>query len=109
MIVSVPPDTVSPPPPMTEGETTYCAATRVGATAAQMASATNAVSARLLDRLGRPLAVPATAAVREENGQRVAVAEAVLASLAPGDYLVELTLGDGHSRQTVVIPIRVVP
>ena len=72
-------------------------------------AANDAVSARLLDRLGRPLAVPATAAVREENGLRVAVAEAVLASLAPGDYLVELTLGDGHSRQTVVIPIRVVP
>jgi hypothetical protein len=72
-------------------------------------AANDAVSARLLDRLGRPLAVPATAAVREENGLRVAVAEAMLASLAPGDYLVELTLGDAHSRQTVMIPIRVIP
>ena len=66
-------------------------------------------SARLLDRKGQPLAVPVTATVRENGGGREAVAEAMLASLAPGDYLVELTLGDGASRQVVVMAIRIVP
>jgi VWFA-related protein len=68
-----------------------------------------AVSGRLLDRRGQVLAVPVAADVREEGGIRAAVAEATLASLAPGDYLLELTLGDGASRQVVLTAIRVVP
>ena len=66
-------------------------------------------SARLLDRKGQPLAVPVISTVREDAGGRAAVAEAMLASLAPGDYLVELTLGDGGSRQVVMMAIRIVP
>jgi VWFA-related protein len=68
-----------------------------------------AVSGRLLDRRGQALAVPVAASVRDEAGQRTAVAEAMLASLAPGDYLVELTLGDGASRQVVLAAFRIVP
>ena len=67
------------------------------------------VSARLLDRRGEALAVPVSASIRDQDGMRSAVAEATLASLAPGDYLVELTLGDGADRQTVLTAIRVVP
>jgi VWFA-related protein len=69
----------------------------------------SAASGRLLDRRGLVLAVPVAASVRDEGGQRTAVAEAMLASLAPGDYLVELTLGDGASRQVVLAAIRIVP
>jgi VWFA-related protein len=68
-----------------------------------------AVSARLLDRRGQALAVPVAASVRDEGGIRSAVAEATLASLAPGDYLLELTIGDGASRQIIVTAIRIVP
>jgi hypothetical protein len=67
-----------------------------------------AVSARLLDRNGLALGVPVSATVRDQDGIRSAVAEATLASLAPGDYLVELALGDGADRQTVLTAIRVV-
>jgi hypothetical protein len=68
-----------------------------------------ATIARLLDRKGQTMAVPVTAAVRDENGIRVAVADATLASLAPGDYLLELVLGEGNSRQTIVTAFRIVP
>jgi hypothetical protein len=67
-----------------------------------------AVSARLLDRRGLALAVPVSASTRDEGGVRSVVAEATLASLAPGDYLVELTLGDGADRQTVLTAVRIV-
>ncbi len=53
--------------------------------------------------------MPVAAEARQEDGQHVAVADATLASLAPGDYLVELTLGEGGSRQTIVLGFRIVP
>ena len=67
------------------------------------------LSARLLDRRGEALAVPVAIEAREENGQHVAVADATLASLAPGDYLVELTLGEGGTRHTITVAFRIVP
>jgi hypothetical protein len=67
------------------------------------------VSACLLDRRGETLAVPVTVEAREEDGQHVAVADATLASLAPGDYLVQLTLGDGATHHTVILAFRIVP
>jgi VWFA-related protein len=52
-------------------------------------------SARLLDRTGKPLTVPVTAAVRDEaDGSRWLTAQLALAPLAPGDYVVELSEGD---------------
>jgi len=68
-----------------------------------------AVSARLLDRKGQALAVPVTTSVQDRDGTRLAVAEAALAALAPGDYVIELSVGGGASRQTLVAAIRVVP
>ena len=54
-----------------------------------------AVTARLLDRRGDPLAVPVTTAVRDEaDGTRWANAELLLAPLAPGEYVIELTGAD---------------
>jgi hypothetical protein len=67
------------------------------------------VSGRLLDRRGQALGVPVAASVRDEEGLRAAVAEVNLAPLAPGDYLVELTLAADRSRQTILTAIRIVP
>ncbi|PYR66523.1 MAG: hypothetical protein DMF88_16035 [Acidobacteria bacterium] len=52
--------------------------------------------ARMLDRFGKPNQVPVTVTERQEPGNpfRWIVAEAVLAPLAPGDYAIEVTLGD---------------
>jgi VWFA-related protein len=67
------------------------------------------LSARLLDRQGRALGVPVTIEAREEGGQHVVVADATLASLAPGDYVVELTMGEGGTHHTVITAFRIVP
>jgi VWFA-related protein len=54
--------------------------------------------ARILDRTGKPLAVPFTGGVREDdNGLRWATAQLALAPLAAGDYLIELSLGSGRT------------
>ncbi len=50
------------------------------------------VTARLLDRTGKPLAVPVTAAVRDDaDGSRWVTAQLALAPLAPADYAIEIT------------------
>jgi VWFA-related protein len=67
------------------------------------------VSARLLDRRGQALGVPVAIEAREGDGQHVAVADATLASLAPGDYVVELTLGEGGARHVIVVAFRIIP
>jgi hypothetical protein len=56
------------------------------------------MTARLLDRTGKPLAVPVTAAVRDDaDGSRWATAQLALAPLAPADYAIEITVGSGGS------------
>jgi len=63
-------------------------------------------SARLLDRNGQPLAVPVTAAVRDDaDGSRWHTAQLALAPLAPADYIIELTAGSNKS----IAAFRVVP
>jgi VWFA-related protein len=64
-------------------------------------------TARMLDRLGRPMQVPVQASERQDaSGQfRWIIAEAVLAPLAPGDYAIEVMLGDAKQHGT----FRVVP
>ena len=53
------------------------------------------VTARLLDRTGKPLAVPVAAAVRDDSdGSRWQTAQLALAPLAPGDYVIEMAVGD---------------
>ena len=65
------------------------------------------LTARLLDRNGKPLAVPVTAAVRDDaDGSRWQTAQLALAPLAPADYVIELTAGSrqidrGVSRRPV--------
>jgi hypothetical protein len=59
----------------------------------------DAVSARLLDRTGKPLAVPVTAALRDDaDGSRWQTAQLALAPLAPGDYVIEVAAG---GRRTI--------
>lgn len=64
-------------------------------------------SARMLDRLGRAMQVPVTVAERVDDaaGVKWAVAEAVLAPLAPGDYAIEVTVGDSKA----ITAFKVVP
>jgi VWFA-related protein len=65
-----------------------------------------APNARLLDRTGKPLAVPVAAATRTDaDGTRWATGELALAPLAPADYVVELSVG---STRTMAA-FRVVP
>ena len=69
-------------------------------------SATDPLTARLLDRTGKPLAVPVTAAMRDDaDGSRWATAQLALAPLAPGDYAIELASGDNR----MIAAFRVVP
>ncbi|HXI27748.1 MAG TPA: VWA domain-containing protein, partial [Vicinamibacterales bacterium] len=70
------------------------------------ASDATEVSARLLDRTGKALNVPVTAAVRTDpDGSRWQTAQLALAPLAPGDYVIELASGDSRS----ISAFRVVP
>jgi hypothetical protein len=67
---------------------------------------TTVPGARLLDRTGKPLAVPVTGALREDpDGSRWQTGEVVLAPLAPGDYVIELS--EGNAR--MLSAFRVVP
>jgi hypothetical protein len=67
---------------------------------------TAAPGARLLDRTGKPLAIPVAVALREDaDGSRWQTGELALAPLAQGDYVVELS--DGHNRELAAF--RVVP
>ena len=72
----------------------------------------NAVTARLLDRTGKPLAVPVTAALRDDaDGSRWQTAQLALAPLAPADYVIEMTTGAGGAggEKRVIVAFRVVP
>lgn len=63
---------------------------------------------RLLDRAGGPLAIPLTAAARQDpDGSRWQTTTFALAPLASGDYLVEWTVEAG--AETVLVAFRVVP
>ncbi|HMB79785.1 MAG TPA: VWA domain-containing protein, partial [Vicinamibacterales bacterium] len=74
------------------------------------------VTARLLDRAGKPLAVPVTAAVRDDaDGSRWATAQLALAPLAMGDYAIEITAGGAGGagkagvERRMIAAFRVVP
>jgi VWFA-related protein len=68
--------------------------------------AAEAVTARLLDRAGTPIAVPVSATVRDDpDNSRWLSAEVALAPLAPGDYVVEVVAGTSRT----LAAFRVVP
>jgi hypothetical protein len=59
-----------------------------------------AVSARLLDRTGKPLAIPVAAALRDDaDGSRWRTAQVSLVPLGVGDYIIELTAEAGGAGQ----------
>jgi hypothetical protein len=68
-------------------------------------------AARLLGRDGRPLAIALTVSERVDasSGQRMIVAEAVLAPLAQGDYVLEVAVEDGDRRDSTAYAFRIVP
>jgi VWFA-related protein len=69
-------------------------------------SADAAGTARLLDRTGKPLAVPVVAAIRDDpDGSRWQTAQLALAPLAPGDYVIEIANGE----RRMLSAFRIVP
>jgi VWFA-related protein len=76
--------------------------------------ATSAMTARLLDRRGGPLAVPVTSAVRDDgDGSRWQTAQLALAPLAAGDYVIELSgkpdgAGGSSGEARILVGFRVV-
>jgi VWFA-related protein len=66
-------------------------------------------AARLLDKMGQPLAIPVTVTERTDadGGQRWLTADVTLAPLAPGDYAIELSATVAGAEQRVVTAIRV--
>ncbi|HEY7186728.1 MAG TPA: VWA domain-containing protein [Vicinamibacterales bacterium] len=66
--------------------------------------------ARLLDRTGKALPVPlATSVTDEPDGSRWLTAQATLAPLAVGDYLIEVTAMAGGAQKRTLTAFRVVP
>ena len=67
------------------------------------------VGARLLDRAGKPLAVPAASRERvDAGGTRWMAAEVILGPLVEGDYIIELEAMKDDVRERKLFAIRVV-
>jgi VWFA-related protein len=64
---------------------------------------------RLLDRAGHALSLPVTVGERDEDGGRVVSGEVALAPLSVGDYVLETTITQGTTTQTVLAAFRIVP
>lgn len=64
---------------------------------------------RLLDRGGRPLAIPVTVSERtdDKTGQHWIAADITLAALAAGDYAVEITTSSGTGTERLLAALRV--
>jgi VWFA-related protein len=76
---------------------------------------TGSVTARLLDRTGKAIAIPLTATVRDDrDGSRWQTTELALAPLAPSDYVIELAgrageAGGAGTEKRTLVAFRVVP
>ena len=67
-------------------------------------------TARLLTREGKPLAVVVNYSTRADaKGQQLAVAEAMLAPLAAGEYVLELSLAKDGKTEVVSYGFRLIP
>jgi VWFA-related protein len=64
-------------------------------------------AARLLDRTGKPLAIPLTTVMRESGGAPVLGTDLNLAPLSNGDYLIEISAKAGDKSEQQVVAIRV--
>lgn len=65
-------------------------------------------SARIVGRDGNPVEVPVTLTEREDSGGRMLVADVILAPLAAGDFVVELTVVNGETPTKTLLAFRVV-
>jgi hypothetical protein len=74
-----------------------------------MASDAKPGEARLLDKTGKPLAVPVGVTERQDatNGLRWLVADVNPAPLGPGDYVIELSATLGSKSDVVVTAVRI--
>jgi VWFA-related protein len=63
--------------------------------------------ARLLDRTGKPIAIPLTTTNRDNGGTPMVAVDLNLAPLSNGDYLIEVTAKAGERTDTQVVAIRV--
>jgi len=68
-------------------------------------------AARLVDRTGKPFAIPLTRGERTDDatGQRWLTADVVLAPLAMGDYAIEIGLTTAGGERRSVAAFRIVP
>jgi hypothetical protein len=67
-------------------------------------------TARLLDRTGSALAIPVAPTVRTDaDGSRWISAPLALAPLAVGDYVIEVSAGDGGDTTKTLVAFRVIP
>jgi hypothetical protein len=71
--------------------------------------APDGVTAELLDRGGKPLALPVAASIADKDFVRWARAELALAPLAPGDYVLRLASTRGAERVVTLAPFRIIP
>jgi hypothetical protein len=69
----------------------------------------SASGAALLDRAGSQLDLPVTATIRADGGVQWATAELALAPLAPGEYVLRLTLAGLGEPREMLTAIRVTP
>jgi hypothetical protein len=69
----------------------------------------DSVSAEVLDRSGKPLALPAAASLVDKDGATWVRGELALASLAVGDYVLRLSATRGSDTRQVLAPFKVVP
>lgn len=65
-------------------------------------------TARVLDRKGQPLALGATVTESRRGDQPILAVDLSLAPLSEGDYLVELTAGQGAQTDRQVLALRIV-
>jgi VWFA-related protein len=63
--------------------------------------------ARLLDRTGKPIAIPLTPTNRDNAGTPMVAVDLNLAPFSNGDYLIEVTARAGDKTDTQVVAIRV--
>ena len=76
---------------------------------APLGAQATAPAARLLDRTGKPLAVPLTVTERRDDSTgRWLVVDLSLAPLSPGDYVLALAADAGAEHQEVLAALRVI-
>jgi hypothetical protein len=76
---------------------------------ASASMAPDTVTAELLDRSGKRLALPVTASIVDKDFVRWARAEIALAPLAAGDYLLRLSSKRGEEQVVTLAPFRIIP